>query len=67
MRERLGALLSQHAFAPGLKPGTPETDVVGQEPREASHLDHREQAAGAERGERLAQRAVRIGQVMQGR
>jgi len=67
VREYLGALPSQRGVAPGLEPGAPETDIVGQEPREALHLDHRQQAARAERGERLAQRPVRIGQVMQGR
>jgi hypothetical protein len=64
MRQVVGALPIQHGVTPGLKPRSPATDVVGQEPREAGHLDHGEQAAGAERVARLAQRAVRIGHVM---
>lgn len=67
MGDALGVLVGGQLVQPGLKTRLADAEIVGQEAREALHLDDGQQAAGPQRGEHLAQGAVGVGHVVQGR
>lgn len=66
LRHPLGVLLGLYGVTAGFQAGPPSADVVGEEAREARHLDHGQETAGAQPLEDLAQATVGVGEVVDG-